>query len=74
MNKKALLDEFRHCKDEKGKVSKMVTAVLLPSGATEIIINTEDLEGKINYYSNAYDDDMKLKANNQIQIVDWIIL
>lgn len=38
----------------------------------EIIINPhENLESKIRYYSKAYDDDCKLKANPNIEIVNY---
>ena len=55
-----------------GAVTKIVVAVKLPTGATELIINTEMVESKVEYYMNAYDDDMRLKNNQQIQIISWL--
>jgi hypothetical protein len=55
-----------------GAVTKIVVAVRLPTGATELIINTEMVESKIEYYLKAYDDDMRLKSNQQIQIISWL--
>lgn len=46
-------------------------AVKLPNlEQPEIIINPiENYKEKIKYYKNAYTDDLKLKANNEIEIV-----
>jgi hypothetical protein len=66
--------EFFLEKCSLGEVKKLVTAVRLPSGATEIIINTEELKTKIEYIKNAYDDDMRLKANKEISIVDYMVI
>lgn len=52
--------------------TKLVVAVKLPTGATELIINTENIKSKADYYSNAYNDELKLKNNNDIQIVGWL--
>lgn len=57
-----------------GVINKMVIAVKLPTGATELIINTEQLDTKVEYYKAAYDDDMRLKNNSQIQIIDWMFV
>jgi len=53
-------------------VTKMVIAVRLPTRATELIINSELIDSKVEYYKNAYDDQMKLKNNPQVQIVGWM--
>lgn len=52
-----------------GEIKKMVVAVKLPTGATEIIINTENIQSKYEYYLTAYDEEMKLKTNPAIEIV-----
>lgn len=57
---------------ELGSVTKIVVAVRLPTGATELIINTEQIESKYNYYLNSYDDDMCLKNNQDVQIISWL--
>lgn len=55
-------------------VEAIAVAVRLPSGALEIITNTQDVRGKIRYYLTNYDNDLKLKANPAIQIVDLFIV
>jgi hypothetical protein len=57
-----------------GEIKKMVVAVRLPTEATELIINTENLDSKYEYYLNAYDDDMKLKTNPTISIVGCLFV
>jgi hypothetical protein len=37
----------------------LVVVVKLPSGAIETISNTQNLNDKINYYTEAYDDEFK---------------
>lgn len=56
------------------ELSHIVTAVRLPTGATEIAINTEDLVSKLSYILTAYDDDMHLKTNNAIQMVNAMVV
>ena len=52
---------------------KMVVAVKLPTGI-EIIVNSDNLNGKVEYYKNAYNDDMKLKNNTEIEIVNYMFV
>ncbi|MCA0754918.1 hypothetical protein KP806_07635 [Paenibacillus sp. N4] len=59
---------------EDGGPKIVVVAVKLPSGAIEIITNTDDLEGKLKYYKVAYDDEFRLKANPAVQIVNFMIV
>ena len=41
--------------------------------ALEIIINPPvDILRKLNYYKNAYTEDLKLKANTEVEIVDFM--
>ena len=54
--------------------SHIVVAVQLPTRATELIVNTALLIDKIEYLLNAYDDEMKLKANQSIKIVEVMIV
>jgi hypothetical protein len=54
---------------------KIITvAVKLPSGAIEVITNTEDTVTKAQYYLNTYDEDFCLKHNNAIQIVGFMVV
>jgi hypothetical protein len=55
-------------------ISKIVVAVKLPTGATEIIVNTEDIQGKFNYYLSAYNDDLKLNNNPMVEIIDYMFV
>ena len=57
-----------------GSVNKMVVAVKLPTGYTEIIINTEGIDSKVRYYEGAYDDEMCLKTNSNVQILAWMFV
>ena len=43
------------------------------NGQTELIINTVDnmLNGKLDYYLNAYNENLELKNNNKIKIVGF---
>jgi hypothetical protein len=52
--------------------TKYVVAVKLPTGATEIIINTEAIETKRDYCDIAYDDDLCLKSNPCIKLVNYM--
>lgn len=60
--------------EEECNLSYVVTATQLPSGAIEIATNTEFLVSKLNYILQAYDLDMKLKTNPQIQMLDVMIV
>lgn len=78
MEPKNLKDKFKFEYENSvslfGEVKKMVIAVKLPTGATELIINTENIESKYEYYLSAYDDDMKLKNNSAIGIVGCLFV
>jgi hypothetical protein len=52
----------------------IAVAVKLPSGAIEAIVNYHEVESKIDYYLNAYDNEFKLKANKDIQIMSYMIV
>ena len=68
---KALMTEPTEEDKEAGvtsvfKPQYMVTAVKLPTGAIELAVNTTNIEAKIDYILEAYDDDMCLKTNREI--------
>lgn len=70
MNKKKEFEVlYEHSKQLFGEITKMVVAIKLPTGAVELIINTDNIESKYGYYLDAYDDDMKLKNNSEVEIV-----
>lgn len=52
----------------------IVLAVQLPNGAIEVITNTSGFADKVDYLVSAYDDDFRLKANPQVQIVGWMVV
>lgn len=57
------------------KEPKVITvAVKLPSGAIEVITNTQDTVTKANYYLYNYDHDFRLKHNPEIQIVGFMLV
>jgi len=56
-------------------IPKLITvAVKLPSGAIETITNTEDTVTKALYYTDNYDEEFRLKHNNDVQIVGYMIV
>ena len=55
-------------------VSHIIVIVQLPSGAREVIVNSQQLEEKFFYYLEAYDDSLKMYKNQEIRIVDWLIV
>jgi hypothetical protein len=61
-------EQFQDAFEVTNAPTKMVVAVKLPTGATELIINTEQIGDKVEYYLNAYDDEMRLKANPAVHI------
>lgn len=56
------------------KPTYLVTAVKLPTDAIEITVNTSNIEQKIEYILEAYDDDMKLKSTPEIQMTNLMIV
>lgn len=52
----------------------LVVAVKLPTGSIELITNTANIQSKIDYFTNAYDQEFKLKTNSDIQIVGYMIV
>lgn len=52
----------------------LVTAVHLPSGATEIATNHYEVEDKMAYILNAYDENMKLKTNPAVQMTGFMLV
>lgn len=66
---------LKEVKDLGGVVPKaVVVAVKLPSGAIEIITNTQHLIDKLDYYAAAYDKRFRLITNPEVQIVGYMIV
>lgn len=59
---------------EPFKPTYIVTAVKLPTGAIELAVNNTNIEQKIDYILGAYDDDMKLKTNSEIQMINLMVV
>jgi hypothetical protein len=68
--KELFIRKYVIAKEERGTVTKMVVAVELPTKAVELIINTDQIESKMEYYTAAYDDNMKLKNNPEVKVLD----
>jgi hypothetical protein len=72
-----LRDQFiKECHDKAdGETHKVLTtAVKLPSGAIEIITNTQEIPTKIDYLHSAYDEEFRLKVNPNVQIVGYMLV
>lgn len=64
-----------HCWRQENMTPKcIVVAVQLPTGAIEVITNSEEVDTWIDYYLNAYDKEFKLKNNPGVQIVSFMIV
>lgn len=60
--------------EDKAQISKIVTAVKLPTGAIEIAVNDQCLEQKLEYILSAYDDKMHLVSNKEITMIEAIVV
>ena len=58
---------------ETSTKSKMVVAVQLPTGI-EIIVNTDNVPEKMQYYQAAYNDCLELKTNLGIRIINYMFV
>jgi hypothetical protein len=52
----------------------IVVAIKLPTGGIEIITNATLIDTKMSYYDASYSDDLKLKANPEVEIIDWMFV
>jgi hypothetical protein len=60
--------------NKNARIHYVVTAVKLPTGAIEIAVNDQYLEKKLEYILSAYDEQMRLKTNNSIVMIDAIVV
>lgn len=60
--------------DEQFKPTHLVTATRLPSGSVELAVNTDKIPEKIGYILSAYDDDMCLKAQPAVEMVQLMVV
>lgn len=71
--KEEFLEKHNTLMKSNGEIKLLVTVVKLPYGSLETIVNTDKLGDKIEYIMRNYDDDLRLKLNYQIMIMDYII-
>lgn len=62
---------FLSNRSELSSNAKIVLAIKMPDGSTELIVNQNALD-KLNYVEKAYNDDLKLKTNSNIEIVSYM--
>ena len=56
----------------KGHNSKYVGILIrTPMSEEVIVINNKDFDTKLEYYKNAYTDELKLKANSEVEIIGF---
>lgn len=68
-----LVDALTELKQGR-KYEALVAAIRMPTGAVEIITNTQFLESKIDYYLNAYDSDLILRTCKDVKLVGILIV
>lgn len=56
------------------KPTYLITAVKLPTGAIELAVNNANIPDKIDYILEAYDDNMRLKTNPAIEMVQMMVV
>lgn len=71
---KNLLEQTPEEDVEPFKPTYLITAVKLPTGAIELAINNTDIPAKIEYILETYDDEMKLKRNPEIAMVQLMVV
>lgn len=71
--RQAFLDDTKDIED-LSDVKYLVVAVKLPTGAIEIITNTEEIASKIRYYTMMYNEDFRLHTNHDVRIVGYMLV
>jgi hypothetical protein len=56
------------------KPNVIVQVVRLPTGAHEVITNTQFTEDKLLFLANAYNEDMQLQRNLDVRIIGLVIV
>lgn len=72
-SEETLKNQFHKRVLNAGVPKVLIVCVLLPSGAVETIINTQDTVAKASYYLNNYDEEFKLKNNPNVQIIGFTV-
>lgn len=68
-----LVQLYSEALSDRITVHNLATFVKLPTGAVELAANTEHLVDKIGYILNAYDTEMRLRTNPNVQMVDFMV-
>lgn len=68
------IKQAMHAESESFVPQYLITATKLPSGAIELAINDKEIESKLDYILEAYDDDMRLKTNTDIVMQNIMVV
>ena len=74
LTREKIIKKVENLDNQQQPLQLIVTVVKLPTGAKEVITNTEFLDEKIKYILDAYDDNLNLKTCPYIKLLDCIIL
>jgi len=72
--KQMFLELYNSVKSLANRVDYIVLAIQLPSGAVEISTNISELDAKVEYIDEIYDDELCLKSNQDVTIIDFMII
>lgn len=74
MENKKLTRKDLEVKLKKENKVCIVTSCKLPTGAVEVLVNYQELEGKAKYLLSAYDENLRLKTMQDIKLLDIIVI
>lgn len=66
-----LIDTLFKAKEQEAKFFMIQVKTIGCDGLETIINPIENIDAKLTYYMQAYDEDLRLKANKDIQIVNF---
>jgi len=69
--KQEFIEEYNN---HVGNISYIIVAIELPQKSTEIITNAYNLGRKFAYYCENYDDNLCLKSNTNIKIINYMMV
>ena len=73
MKKSELLEEYQELIKAGTKIEEIVLSIHMSTGETETLCNP-NVDAKIDYLKNAYDDDLILMTNEAIYIEDVMFI
>lgn len=71
MMKNELFEAYKSLRDSGATLECITLFIKMPKGEVECIVNPE-VDRKLVYIDGAYDDELKLKSNPEIQIEDFV--